>query len=192
MKKALLLALAFILPSLVIGQTILVQKGMTDARILLNLGDYLLKNGFEDAAQSAYEKALQLDHKDTVVLNGIGYFYREKNPNLAEEYFLKALETDPLDEVTRINLALLYGNMSNYGSAIKHLAFLVENHPENTTYMYELANNLASRYYYVTKEYSDLKSALDNFKKAKDMDSDYPHVKEKIKALTEVMKMIEA
>ncbi|MFH2020408.1 MAG: tetratricopeptide repeat protein [archaeon] len=190
MKKAFLIALALILPTLAIGQTFLIQKGITDAKAMLSLGDYLLKNGYDDAALAAYQKGLELDPSDVAILNNMGYYYREKNPLAAESYFKKALEIDEDYELARNNLALLYSNLENYNGAIENLRLLVSKHPDSIAYNYDLAINLANRYYHVTKEYDDLYTALDYFKKVYNMDKNYEHVMENIRVLSEVMDII--
>jgi tetratricopeptide (TPR) repeat protein len=159
MKRAIILAIMLILPGIVIGQTILIQKGITDARAMLSLGDYLLKNGYEEGALAAYEKGLSLDPQEKGILNNLGFYYREKNPLLAEDYFKKAIDVDEDYDTARQNLAVLYSKNQEYSKAIKEFSVLVLKHPENKTYTYDLAINYANRYYHVSKEYSDLTSS---------------------------------
>lgn len=161
-----------------------------DPMLYLSLGDFLLKNGYEDAALSAYNKALAIDPENKAVLNNLGFYYRDINPLLAEDYFIKALEADPEYEKAQNNLALLYNKLGDYSKASEQLKALVKMQPDNANYNYDLAVNLANKFYYQGRHYDDLVESIDYFKKVYLMDANFEHSLGNIKVLEEIRRVI--
>ncbi|MEM3374598.1 MAG: tetratricopeptide repeat protein [Candidatus Woesearchaeota archaeon] len=192
-KTALVLGiLIFImLTSYVFAQTILIKSNIKikDANFYLTLGNFLMKNKYEEHALTAYKKALEVEPNNKNVLNNLGYYFKEKNPLLAEDYFKKALEIDPDYEKARNNLALLYNKNAQYDKAVEQLKYLVEKYPENIHYNYDLAINLANKYYYQSKDYNELSESIKYFKIVYDKDKNFQHVLENIKVLEEIRRM---
>lgn len=162
---------------------------LKDPRFYTSLGDFLLKKGRADIALQMYEKALQVSPDDIATLNNLGYYYKDINPLLAEDYFLKALEIDPKYELARNNLALLYNTLGNHRQAVYHLKILVEQYPDNIHYNYDYAINIANLFYYESNEYKDLEEALKYFKIVYEKDPDFEHVFDNIKVLSEIENM---
>jgi type IV pilus assembly protein PilF len=182
-----------LLSGIAIAQIIATSKtgNLNDPLIYISLGDYLQKNGQEDYAVSLYEKALEIDPSNLAALNNLGYYYREKNPLLAEDYFRKALRVDPSYNAARNNLALLYHYLGNYRSSVEQFSILVETDPDNIQYNYDLAINLAKKFYHVTKSYDDLILAKSYFEKVYAKDKNFEHALDNIKVLDEIQRTIE-
>jgi tetratricopeptide (TPR) repeat protein len=164
---------------------------LNDPNLYLSLGDFLLKNGYEESALKAYEKALELEPENKAVLNNLGYYYREKNPLLAQDYFYKALETDKEYQTARYNLALLYNSLSQYDRAVEQLEVLILINPDNINYNYDLAINLANKYYYQGRLHGDLIRSIEFFKKVHNMDPGFMHTIQNIKVLEEIRRTVE-
>lgn len=190
-KFIVFLYIIVILTSFVFAQNILIKsnKGFKDINLYISLGDFLLKNNYEEHALTAYNKALEIDPNNKILLNNLGYYFKDKNPLLAEDYFKKALEIDPEYETARNNLALLYNKLGQYDKSAEHLIFLVKQKPDKINYNYDLAINLANKYYYQTKDYNDLTEAIKYFKIVYNMDSNFQHTLENIKVLEEIRRM---
>jgi len=179
-----------ILATFVVAQSVFVESDNTDPNFYRSLGNFLLKNGYEEQALKAYKRGLSYKPDDILLLNNIGYYYKDKNPLLAEDYFLQALEIDPEYENARNNLALLYNSLFLYDKAAAELYILVEDYPDNIKYNYDLAINLANKFYHITGEYHDLNEALKYFKIVYEMDRNFEHTMENIKVLNEIENMI--
>lgn len=165
------------------------EKGLDDPYLYVSLGDFLYKNGFEDQAVSAYNKALEMDPENKEALNNLGYHYRELNPLQSEEYFIKALESDENYGKARNNLALLYNKLQKYDMAVEHLRVLAASDSGNINYNYDLAINLANKYYYQTRDYEDLSEAISYFKIVYEKDRNFEHAFENIKVLEDIRKL---
>ncbi|NTV23653.1 MAG: tetratricopeptide repeat protein [Nanoarchaeota archaeon] len=191
MKKMWVLAiLLLILSGVVLGKTLLVPAG-ANSNMYVSMGDFLLKQGYTDAAEKAYLRAIVLDSDNMFAYNNLGAFYREKNPILSEENYLKALKIDPEYAVARNNLALLYNSLGRYSEAAANLQMLADSQPENKQYVYDLAINLAKKFYYEGRSIADLNLALSAFKKAYSLDPSFGHSLENIKVLEEIRRMVE-
>ncbi|MBT3408502.1 hypothetical protein HN789_02540 [archaeon] len=176
-----------LISSLVIGQVVIKEDALLkDPKFYLSLGDFFMKKGYASNALSMYEKALELSPENTATLNNLGFYYKEINPLLAEDYFNKALEIDPEYELARNNLALLFNSLENYEQAAYHLKFLVDDYPDNINYNYDYAINVANVFYYKSNSYEDLQIALKHFKIVYEMDPNFNHVLDNIKVLNEM------
>lgn len=193
MKKLyMLLAAVLLISGVAIAHAIVAEKAVvTDPELYISLGDFLMKNGKEEYAVSVYEKALKLDPENTHALNNLGFYYKDKNPLLAEDYFKKAIELDPDYENARNNLALLYNINGNYEGAIEQLKKLVELNPQNIHYNYDLAINLAHSFRYKTSSYEELTESINYFKKVYGMQADFMYVFDNLKVLTEIKRTLD-
>lgn len=162
---------------------------LKDPKFYLTLGDFFLKKGRVDVALQMYEKALELSPQNTATLNNLGFYYKDLNPLLAEDYFKKALEIDPEYELARNNLALLYNKLENYKESVFHLKILVTQNPKNINYNYDYAINLANVFYYKSNDYNDLQESLKYFKIVYNINSNFENAFENIKVLTEIENM---
>jgi len=176
--------------SIVVATTLIIRSNTDDSNIFISLGNFFLRNNNEAAALAVYEKGLELSPDNTGILNNLGYYYKDKNPLLAEDYFLKALSLDPEYDTARNNLALLYHSVENYGEAVKHLRILVEKNPDNIQYNYDLAVNLGLKYRFGGNDYNDLNEALNYFAIVYEMEPNYEHALDNIRVLNEIKNML--
>jgi len=190
LKREIIIVLVavILLSGIVLAQTFLVKSN--DPKLYLSLGDFLLKNNNPEKALSAYNKALELDPTNKAVLNNLGYYYKDSNPLLAEDYFKRALEADNECDTARNNLALLYNKMGQYDKAVEQLRILVKNNPDSIHYIYDLAINLANKFYYQGKLYDDLVESIKYFKMSYDKQPNFEHSLDNIKVLEEIRKLI--
>ena len=189
------LVIVLLMSGLVLAQGIIIktslQTGLNDPYLYLSLGDYLMSNGYPDAAVTAYNKALAIDPENTAVLNNLGYYYKDKDPSLAEDYFKKALEIDSSYDTVRNNLALLYNKLGKYENAVQHLLILATDHPDVPQYNYDLGINLANKFYYNTRDDNDLLEAIKYFNVVNNLDPNFEHTSENLKVLNEIKQIIE-
>ncbi len=192
MKKnyIIFIAVLLVLSSIVFAQNIIIRSNSKDTNLYLSLGDFLYKRGYEEQALKAYEKAYQLDPQNKAVLNNLGHYYKDKNPLMAEDYFIQALEVDQGYEKARNNLALLYYKNEQYGNAVEHLRILVEDYPKSIQYNYDLAINLAHKFRYEGFLYDDLVEAIKLFKMVYEMDPSFEHAKENLLVLENIRRTI--
>lgn len=179
-----------LLSSIVLGATLIIQSNTDDPNIFISLGNFFLNNNNEAAALAVYEKGLELSPDNSGLLNNLGYYYKDKNPLLAEDYFLKALSLDQEYDTARNNLALLYHGIEQYDNAVTHLKILVERNPDNIQYNYDLAVNLGLKYRFGGNDYNDLISALNYFAIVYNMDKNFEHTMDNIKVLNEIKNML--
>ncbi len=192
MKRLFIIVLSILLlfSSIVVATTLIIRSNTDDSNIFISLGNFFLRNNNEAAALAVYEKGLELSPDNTGILNNLGYYYKDKNPLLAEDYFLKALSLDPEYDTARNNLALLYHSVENYGEAVKHLRILVEKNPDNIQYNYDLAVNLGLKYRFGGNDYNDLNEALNYFAIVYEMEPNYEHALDNIRVLNEIKNML--
>ena len=197
MKKPIGIAAGVILLliGIVAAQSLLIKSNskviLHDPMLYLSVGDLMLKEGHTEQALLAYNKALELDPTNKAVLNNLGYFYKDTNPLLSEDYFKKSLESDPKGETARNNLALLYNKLGKYDLAAEQLKVLTEQYPDKANYNYDLAINLANKFYYMGYDVEDLNSAIDYFKKTYNINPDFEHTLDNIKVLEEIRRELE-
>lgn len=181
-----------VLSTIVVGQNIVSKKQLDGPKFYRSFGDFLLEKGYNEQALKSYEKGLELNPDDKFLLNNIGFYYKDINPLLAEEYLKKALEIDSDYENARSNLALLYNKMADYENSITQFSILVNSFPNKINYQYDLSINLANKYYYVSKEYNDLVMALEGFKKVYLINPNFEHVMDNIRVLNEIKNLLES
>ena len=71
-----------------------------------------LQNGDLDAAKTAYEKSLKNDPKNADTLHGLAAIQlRLGKPELAQDYYLRALEADPKDALAQASLISMSSQM---------------------------------------------------------------------------------
>lgn len=175
-----------ILLAMILASAFAIAQVAPDGEFYGSLGDFLLKNGQNAAALSAYEEGLKAEPENKHILNNLGYFHKDTNPMMAEEYFLLALQTDPDYEKARSNLALLYSKNLDYENAIVQLDLLAQDFPKNINYNYDLAINYANRFYYISREVKDLDNAIKYFKIVYDMDKSFMFSMQNIKVLEDI------
>ena len=192
MKKLLIIVLGIVLlfSSIVVATTLIIRSNTDDPNIFISLGNFFLNNDNEAAALAVYEKGLELDPENTGLLNNLGYYYKDKNPLLAEDYFLESLYLEPEYDTARNNLALLYHGIEQYGKAVDHLKILVERNPDNIQYNYDLAVNLGLKYRFGGNDYNDLNEALNYFAIVYNMDPNFEHALDNIKVLNEIKSLL--
>ena len=193
MKKlfVIILGIILLLSSIVVATTLIIQSNSDESNVFISLGNFFLNNDNEAVALAVYEKGLQIHPEDTGLLNNLGFYYKDKNPLLAEDYFLEALSLEPKYDTARNNLALLYHGIEQYDKAVTHLKILVERNPDNIQYNYDLAVNLGLKYRFGGNDYNDLISALNYFAIVYNMDKSFEHTMENIKVLNEIKRMLE-
>jgi len=119
-------------------------------------------------------------------LNNIGFLYAQQGNNAeAKEYFEKVLKLDLSHETARKNLALIYYKEKNYDKAIEHYIMLVQLYPDNPSYHYDLAVNLADNCR--ENQVCDLPKAIEEFEKAELLQPGFQKAKQNIEALKQVM-----
>jgi len=187
-KKLLILAIFMIISSFIVRGIVVSTNHDDEENILLSLGNFLLNKGYDEKALAIYEKILEDNPDNIAALNNLGYYYKEKNPLLAEDYFNQALEVTPDYEKARNNLALLYNSLKEYGKSAEQFEILVTKY-DNINYKYDLAINLAQKFRYETENMHDLEEALGYFKQVYEIDPDYKHTMDNIKVLNEIIRL---
>jgi tetratricopeptide (TPR) repeat protein len=175
-----------ILLALILASAYAFAQVAPDGEFYGSLGDFLLKNGHIEAALSVYEDGLKVEPGNKHILNNLGYLHKETNPMLAQDYFLLALQADPHYEKARSNLALLYHTNLDYDNAILQLKMLIEDHPDNINYHYDIAINYADRFHHHTHTIDDLDNSIRHFKIAYSLDKEFMYSLENIKVLEEI------
>ena len=91
------------------------------------------KTEFQDKAINSLKKGLELNKNSYYMWDEIGKFhlYRDKQFNLAKEYFQKAVEFKDCPMVTYHFFALCYELENNYGKAIKILEDCLKKFPND-------------------------------------------------------------
>lgn len=78
-------------------------------QILNNLGTVYWAGGKDQAAEAAWEKALQLHPSNAIVLNNLGLVYdKKRNYEEAEDYFTRAMRLKPAYTDPHLNLGVAY------------------------------------------------------------------------------------
>ncbi|MBD3203207.1 tetratricopeptide repeat protein [Candidatus Woesearchaeota archaeon] len=136
-----------------------------------------------------YNKGLELEPENEVIMNNKGIAFLEINQKEAENYFKKALEIKPDYATARKNLALLYNKAKDYSKSVKHFQILADNFPDNPSYNYDLAVNLGDKFYYETRSLEDLEKAIKYFKRAEELSPGFLKAEENIKVLKEIKEL---
>jgi len=186
-KKITIPIILILLASVVFAQKIVIEiSDPEDENLYASLGDFLLEKGFGDAAVDAYQKSLELNPENKEIYNNLGIYYKDINPLLSEEYFLRSLDIDPKYKNARNNLALLYNNLKDYSNAAKQLSILVEMDASNIHYNYDYAVNLANKYRYESSDLNDLDLAIEHFKISYQIDPSFMYSLQNIQVLEEI------
>ena len=99
-----------------------------------------LQAGRLDAAQLAYEQALRGDAKNTDALLGLASIAARRGQNeLAQSYYLRALEADPNDATAQAGLSNARGQ-ADPGLAESRLKSALSGHPESAALHFALGN----------------------------------------------------
>lgn len=96
-----------------------------------------------------YKKVLEYNADfPTGKFNLANYYYNIKNMHKAEEFYLKALKQDPLQDAVKINLALLYNANGKFNETDRLLKEYTQAHPNdgNTLFTYALFLSEQRRY----------------------------------------------
>ena len=97
-----------------------------------NLGNLYIRLGQFEQGEAVYLAGLELAPDDAVLHNGIGYQYAVNGlPEQAREHYETALRLEPHFDRARINLISLHFERGELDEALRHTAFLVEQHPED-------------------------------------------------------------
>ena len=150
-------------------------KQYDQAKISLNKsleikGDYAntyLELGFacknlkqDDDAIAWYKKAIDLDPKSHIPLNGIGEVYRDnkKDINEAMNWYKKTLAINPDERKANFGIGFCQNSLANYSEAITYLQKAIRQEPTYTAAYVELG--------YSQYKTGDNSAALENFNKA--------------------------
>ena len=107
----------------------------------------------DDDAIAAYKKAIELDPKSHVPLNGIGEVYRDnkKDMNEAMNWYRKSLAINPDERKAHFGLGYCNNNLGDYATAVTHLQKAIQSEPTYTAAyvelgysQYMLSNNTAA------------------------------------------------
>ncbi len=130
------------------------------ANTYLELG-FACKNLKEDDDAIAwYKKAMDLDPKNHVPLNGIGEVYRDnkKDINEAMNWYKKTLEINPDERKANFGVGFCNNSLGNYSEAISYLQKAILQEPTYTAAYVELG--------YSQYKTGDNTAALESFNKA--------------------------
>jgi len=186
MKRILVVALIVLVLS-----AVAIANKIDDPDFYVSFGNFLLKEGYEQQALEVFNQGLRMHPKNTALLNNLGYYYKELNPLMAEDYFKEALQIDPNYETARKNLALLYNSLGDYQKSVEHFRILVTNYPDNLNYNYDLAINLANNFYYKSSKYEDLAQSIEYFKRVYSKDKNFANALDNLKVLEDIRRVMD-
>jgi len=121
--------------------------------IYLELGFACKSLKQDDDAITWYKKAIDLDPKNHVPLNGVGEVYRDnkKDMNEAINWYRKALDINPDERKANFGIGYCNNSLGNYAIAVSYLQKAIQFEPTYTAaYVelgysnYKLANNTAA------------------------------------------------
>lgn len=133
-------------------------------------GDRLYQLGYIEDASIEYQKSLELDKKNTVLINSLGVCYGLLGMlDKAKEEFKKVLTINPGEIISIYNLGLIYDLTNEKKKAIPYLkkAHAIDNN------IFEIELLLGTLYYYKA---GDIKNALHHLNKALELKKDSSHV----------------
>lgn len=111
-----------------------------------NLGNFYAGAGEYTRALQSYDMAVRLYPEATEALVNAGFTaYEALLPARAEEYFIRAIESDKGSEAAHLNLALLYGETGRLSEAEQMFYKTLAINPENPVAAYNLAVILSER-----------------------------------------------
>ena len=87
----------------------------------------LHRKGLLEKAEKIYLEILNIDKKNSYVLQLIGTLYlQKKNFNLSEKYLLHSLEQDPKNPGTLNNLGILKKNAKDFVKSLEYFELNIE------------------------------------------------------------------
>jgi tetratricopeptide (TPR) repeat protein len=153
-KMIFLIALALVLPALVIATTIMISNRPIDK----NDPELYYVTGNAFAIKNEYWPAV--------------------------EQYKKALNLDPSHERALNNLAFALNKLGKYANSAAQLEKLIEIAPQNPSYHYDYAINLALEIKKTGRgKIEDIEKAIEEFKKADSLEPGFKSVKENIEFL---------
>lgn len=157
------------------------QQTVNNPGFFTSLGNYLMSIDDNDALK-VYEIGLSIHPRSSDIMNNLGVYYTTKEDyDKAIEYYQMALAENPNYNIAMSNLAIMYHETEQYDEAISQLRKLVNAEPNNPSYNYDLAINIATniRYNYV----GDIDESIAYFEAAENLESDYVRATENIEIL---------
>lgn len=114
----------------------------------------------DDEAISNYKKAMEIDPKSHVPLNGIGEVYRDNKRDMKEasNWYQKTLTMNPNERKANFGMGYCQNSLGNYSSAVAYLQKAIQYEPTYTAAYVELG--------YSNYMLSNNTTALENFNKA--------------------------
>jgi len=108
------------------------------------LGMLREKNGQAEAAERAYEKALELDPNAAVAANNLAWLYCEKGGDMDKAVELARRAKQALPKVATVSdtLGWIYYKRQLYDSAIPLIQEAVRQEPNKASYQFHLAASL--------------------------------------------------
>jgi Flp pilus assembly protein TadD len=134
------------------------------------------------------ESQAQAASNDPVFYNELGYQLAQAGDSAgAQTAFSRALALKPDYENARSNLATIAFQNKEYMTAAANLRVLVEQHPYNPQYRFDLAQNLASQARYNDADLAKLQEAAEEFEQADALQPGFPHAKENAAILRQIV-----
>jgi len=111
----------------------------TNAKVQQTLAIAYERQHLFKPARDAYQKAVQLDPKNTAVRNGLGNaLVRSGDPAAGLREFRRILESDPNNVSVQVNIGYAYIAAGDNQAAIKQLTSVIRNHPDDAGAHYDL------------------------------------------------------
>ncbi len=195
MRKLLLVAfISLLLAGTALSYTYIIRTSSNidsdDPKFLLSFADFLVKKDMKAQALAVYDKAIELDPENAVLLNNKAYALLGKDDAKAELLFKEALKLDPSYEVAKKNLALLYNKLDRFSESSALFRELAESYPDNVQYSYDLAINLAQKFYNDSRDIADLDESLSYFRRVKEMNPGFEKADENIRVLEKIKALL--
>ena len=113
------------------------------AKAHLNLGDQYFNKTLYDEAIKEYEIALNynqddLDMVDLYGILGLLYNHPKENYDKSIEYYKKALNIQPENEIIYINIGIVYDDKGDYSKAIEYYQKAIEINPDYAAAYYNM------------------------------------------------------
>ncbi|MEA3475609.1 MAG: tetratricopeptide repeat protein [Candidatus Cloacimonadota bacterium] len=122
-----------------------VEINPDDAKAHFNLGDQYFNKTLYDEAIKEYEIALNYTQDDldkAVLYERLGHLYHHPKENYDKsiEYFKKALNIQPEDEIIYVNMGTVYADKGDYSKAIEYYQKAIEIDPDDASAYYNMGN----------------------------------------------------
>jgi tetratricopeptide (TPR) repeat protein len=191
MKWSVFLFVMVVLSTVVSAEGVLVASKspiVESSGLYLAMGNGLVGQGDLLRATQVYEKGLLLG-EDAFILNNLGVIsIQQGKVAVAKGFFERSVLANPLYELPRMSLAILYHQEKEYVAAMFELEFLIEKNPSNPSYHYDLAINIADRFR--EEHVGNLDDAILQFKEADRQSPGFMKSRENIAALENVKKVM--